>query len=98
MGGSDCSLPMLWAAEHQKDVDVFVLVTDSADHAGQIHPSEALKTYRHKLNIPDARLIVCSLSDQNFTLADAKDAGMLDVVTFDPAVPNIIRNFANGLL
>jgi 60 kDa SS-A/Ro ribonucleoprotein len=31
-----------------------------------------------------------------FTIADARDAGMLDVVGFDTATPNLIADFSRG--
>lgn len=39
MGGTDCALPMLWAARQGVAVDTFVVYTDNETWAGQIHPS-----------------------------------------------------------
>lgn len=47
------------------------------------------------MDIP-AKLIVVGLTATNFTIADPKDPGMLDVVGFDSAVPEIVRNFVTG--
>ena len=41
-GGTDCALPMLWAAENKVPVDIFCVYTDSETWAGGIHPSQAL--------------------------------------------------------
>jgi 60 kDa SS-A/Ro ribonucleoprotein len=41
----------------------------------------------------DAKLIVVGITATNFSIADPSDAGMLDVVGFDSAVPQIIGNF-----
>ena len=48
------------------------------------------------MNIPDAKLIVVGMTSTNFTIADSTDPGMLDVVGFDSAVPELIRNFVMG--
>jgi 60 kDa SS-A/Ro ribonucleoprotein len=95
MGGTDCSLPMLWAMQNKIDVDVFVVYTDSETWAGRIHPKQALDQYRQKTGIP-ARLIVVGMLSNGFTIADPKDPGMLDVVGFDTATPNIMAGFAKG--
>lgn len=95
MGGTDCALPMMYALEKNIAVDVFVIYTDNETWAGNIHPSQALKLYREKTGIP-AKLIVVAMSATEFTIADPKDAGMLDVVGFDTATPNVMAAFARG--
>lgn len=97
MGGTDCALPMLYAAEKNIPVDVFAVWTDNETWAGSVHPAEALRRYRDKTGIP-ARLVVCATSSSGFSIADPKDAGMLDVCGFDTATPQIIAEFASGTL
>jgi 60 kDa SS-A/Ro ribonucleoprotein len=92
-GGTDCALPMLWAAEHKVPVDIFCVYTDSETWAGDIHPSQALRAYRQKMGI-GAKLVVIGMVSNGFTIADPDDAGMLDVVGFDTATPSIIADFA----
>lgn len=48
------------------------------------------------MNIPEAKLIVCGMTSTNFTIADPTDPGMLDVVGFDSAVPELVRSFVLG--
>lgn len=93
MGGTDCSLPMLDALEKKMPIDVFIIYTDSETWAGNIHPTKALQNYRDKMGIP-AKLVVCGMVSNGFTIADPKDGGMLDVVGFDTATPQIIGDFA----
>jgi len=88
-GGTDCSLPMLHAAQHGMKVDKFVVLTDNETCAGSIQPVEALRDYRKKLN-PMAKSIVIGTSVSEFTIADPKDAGMLDIAGFDSAAPQLI--------
>jgi 60 kDa SS-A/Ro ribonucleoprotein len=93
-GGTDCALPMLWAAEHKVPIDLFCVYTDSETWAGNIHPSQALQAYRQKMGI-GAKLAVIAMTSNGFTIADPSDAGMLDVVGFDPATPAVLADFAN---
>lgn len=92
-GSTDCALPMLYAQEKNLDVDAFVVLTDSETWAGSIHPSQALKEYRRTRGIP-AKLIVVGMVSNGFTIADPDDAGMMDVVGFDTAVPELMADFA----
>lgn len=94
-GGTDCALPMLWAMEKKMPVDTFVIYTDSETWAGAIHPAQALRQYRERTGIP-ARLVVVGMVSNGFTIADPDDAGMLDVVGFDTATPELINSFARG--
>lgn len=93
MGGTDCALPIVEATRRKLPVDVFVVYTDSETWAGNVHPAVALRDYRAKMGIP-AKLIVVGMVANGFTIADPKDAGMLDVVGFDAAAPAIMRGFA----
>ncbi len=97
MGGTDCALPMLWAAKQRVPVDVFVVYTDNETWAGKVHPRVALERYRQATGIP-ARLVVVGMTATAFTIADPADSGMLDVVGFDAAAPNLIGAFARGEL
>lgn len=92
-GRTDCAQPMLYALDKKLKVDVFVVYTDSETWFGQIHPVQALQQYRQKMGIP-AKLIVQAFVANRFSIADPNDAGMLDVIGFDTAVPTLIRDFA----
>lgn len=91
-GGTDCALPMVWALQNRVPVDLFCVYTDSETWAGNIHPSRALQEYRQKMGI-GARLVVIGMVSNGFSIADPNDGGMLDVVGFDTATPNIIAHF-----
>jgi 60 kDa SS-A/Ro ribonucleoprotein len=96
-GGTDCALPMLYATAKQRLVDTFVIYTDSETWAGDIHPAQALRAYRQASGI-DARLVVVGMVSNGFSIADPADQGMLDVVGFDTATPQLISDFARGAL
>jgi 60 kDa SS-A/Ro ribonucleoprotein len=92
-GGTDCSLPMLWALVQKIQAEVFWVVTDNETWAGKIHPFQALRQYREKTGI-NAKLVVMGMASTGFTIADPSDAGMMDVVGFDAAVPPVVADFA----
>lgn len=95
MGGTDCALPMIWAARNKIEVAGFVTYTDSETWAGAIHPSQALRDYRKQF-VQDARGVVVGMCSNGFTIADTNDRWMLDVVGFDANVPSVISNFIRG--
>jgi len=106
-GSTDCGQPMLWAAEQWRNakpaqreevgVDTFIVYTDNETYAGAVHPHIALQQYRKLTGIP-ARLIVCGMALNDFTIADPTDRGMLDIAGFDTNAPDIIREFTLGNL
>ena len=94
-GSTDCSLPMVYALKNRIPVDTFAVYTDNETYAGRVHPFEAMKQYRQQMGI-DAKLVVVGMTATNFTIADPKDKGMLDVVGFDTATPDVIAGFSSG--
>lgn len=92
---TDCSLPMLDAIRRDLEVDLFTVITDNETFFGNVHPSQALQAYRKHSGI-NAKLVVISLTPSKFSIADPRDAGMLDVSGFDAAVPVFINDFALG--
>jgi 60 kDa SS-A/Ro ribonucleoprotein len=91
-GGTDCALPMIFATRQGWLVDAFIVITDNETWAGNIHPVQALQEYRRQTGI-QAKLIVIGMTSTGFTIADPKDAGMLDVVGFDADAPALIADF-----
>jgi 60 kDa SS-A/Ro ribonucleoprotein len=96
-GGTDCALPMLYAQARDREIDTFVIMTDSESWAGDIHTSQALADYRRASGIP-ARMVVVAMVANEFSVADPNDPGQLDVVGFDTATPQLISDFARGAL
>jgi 60 kDa SS-A/Ro ribonucleoprotein len=94
-GRTDCAQPMLYAAQHEIPVDVFMVFTDNETWCGKIQPVQALAQYRKQTGI-DAKLIVVGMTATEFTIADPQDAGMLDIVGFDAGVPALIREFVGA--
>jgi 60 kDa SS-A/Ro ribonucleoprotein len=94
-GGTDCSMPMIWATKNKVVVDTFVIYTDNETWAGKVHPFQALREYRQKMGRP-AKLVVVGMTATGFSIADPKDPGMLDVVGFDAAAPQVMADFTRG--
>lgn len=92
MGSTDCALPMIEALKNNIPIDKFVIYTDNETWFGKVHPYKALQKYRKKMGI-NSKLIVVGMTSTNFTIADPTDIGMLDVVGFDTAAPNVISTF-----
>lgn len=94
-GGTDCSLPMIWAEKNKVKVDTFQVYTDNETWAGRMHPHQALERYRQSTGIP-ARLAVVSMTPTSFSIADPDDPGSLDVCGFDSAIPGMLADFSRG--
>lgn len=92
MGATDCAQPMVYALKNKIEIDTFCVYTDNETWYGDVHPFEALKTYRRKVN-PEAKLVVVACSPTEFSIADPSDAGMLDISGFDSNVPSVISDF-----
>ena len=93
---TDMSLPILFALENQIPVDCFVVATDGQTFAGHIHPSEALRQYRQKMDIP-AKAVQLAFVANKFSIMDPKDAGTLDIPGFDGAMPRVLHDFMVGM-
>lgn len=91
-GTTDCAQPMIYATDHNIEVDVFTVYTDNETYFGDIHPYQALQRYRRLVN-PTAKLVVVGMTATEFTIAEPTDPGMLDVAGFDTAVPGVISDF-----
>lgn len=91
-GGTDCALPMLHALKNKWPVESFIIYTDNETWSGYVHPAKALQRYRQVMGIP-AKLVVVGMTATEFSIADPEDAGMLDVVGFDTAAPNVMNDF-----
>ena len=94
-GATDCSLPMEWAKKNRVEVDTFIVYTDNETNANRLPPHTSLENYRQAMGI-GARMIVVAMSPSRYTIANSKDGGMLDVIGFDSAAPNLISAFSSG--
>lgn len=94
-GNTDCSLPMIHAIRNKMPIDIFAVYTDSETNTGMMHPVQALREHR-RITGRDSKLAVVAMCANSFSIADPSDAGMLDVVGFDLATPQVMADFAKG--
>lgn len=87
--GTDCSKPFEEALSKKWKVDKFVSITDNEVNMGSRHPHQALVAYRKAVN-PMAKSVVIGTEMSQFSIADPKDAGSLDIAGFDSAAPQLI--------
>lgn len=93
---TDCSIPFRWALTQKDTFQSFEVHTDSETNCNTARPEQVLAQYRQKRRVP-AKLAVVAYTSIGFTIADPKDAGMLDCVGFDTATPSILQDFfSNG--
>lgn len=93
-GGTDCSVPIVYAHQHWPDVDAFVIFTDHETWRGNIHPVEANWQYRQKWGRP-TKLITQAFVPHSYGIAptEGDDALFLDIAGLDEAGPQIISEF-----
>lgn len=77
--------------------EVFVIYTDNDQNAGVRHPCQALQEYRQITGIP-AKMAVVATQAGTKSIADPKDAGMMDLIGFDSQLPQILHDFISGKL
>lgn len=93
-GSTDCGALISRALQDQRKVDVFVVITDNEHNHGE-DPMTVLRRYREQTGI-NAKLIVIALTATEYSIGSTKDAGVLNIVGFDPVAPTIIRSFCSG--
>ena len=91
-------LPMRDALRRRLPADCFVVITDNETWAGDIHPVEALRQYREGIGMGiAAKLVAVAMtSTGGFSIADPEDGGMLAVVGFDAAGPQVVADFVGS--
>jgi 60 kDa SS-A/Ro ribonucleoprotein len=94
-GGTNLSLPMLYALERKLEVDAFVILTDNESWAGNWrsgHPSQALEEYRRRMGIP-AKMINVQMTSTHVTNNAPDDLLAMECVGFDTSTPLAINEF-----
>lgn len=91
-GGTDLSLPFVWAGRERLAVDGVVVLTDNETWAGRTHPAQALTAYRNAVN-PATRVVVASMTPGGSTIGDPKDPGVLNIAGLDASLPMVVNGF-----
>ena len=91
-GGTDLSLPFVWAAKKRLAVDGVVVFTDNETRAGRSHPVQALETYRRSVS-PDTRVVVAAMTAAGYSIGDPGDPDTLNVAGLDASLPLVVNGF-----
>ncbi|KAK2181316.1 hypothetical protein NP493_403g01020 [Ridgeia piscesae] len=102
-GETDCTQPIQYALQRyespqHRQFDVIVIYTANIPDRPQLSPAAVMQDYRRQAKLPDAKLVVCAMKSNGFTIADPDVPNMLNVVGFDAYAPEVIRRFVNGEL
>ena len=93
-GGTDTSVAIEWAAQHDLEVDVFVILTDNETWAGDRHTCEVLNRYRRKMSLP-SKLGVVAFTGTARTIGDTEDLNTMDFVGMDASLPQGLAAFVS---
>lgn len=92
VGGTDASLPVRYAMEHNIPIDAFAVYTDNESYLGPSHVTQYLSAYRKQMGI-DAKLISLAMTADKYTVADPRDPLQIDLVGMDASTPQLMAAF-----
>ncbi|XP_006786930.1 60 kDa SS-A/Ro ribonucleoprotein isoform X3 [Neolamprologus brichardi] len=93
----DCSVPIQWATENRKAVDVFVTLSNNPLWMLTASPVESLKKHRETSGA-NSKLVMCDLTNIGISIGDTEDRGLLTISGFDLGAFSVIRNLAQDLI
>lgn len=93
-GATDLSLPVRYADEKNIPVDCFIILSDNETWFGNHHPSDCLRAYRKKMNIPTCYVNV-QMTATKFSVADPADFRSLEIAGFDSGMLETISEFVS---
>ncbi|XP_029308988.1 RNA-binding protein RO60 isoform X2 [Cottoperca gobio] len=96
-GSTDCTLPITWATENGKAVDVFIILTNNPLWTFTASPVRSLKKHRQKSGA-NSKLVMCGLTSIGHAIADTEDRGLVSICGFDLGALSVIRNIAQDLI
>lgn len=91
-GGTDCALPIAYAATNLETYDAIIILTDTETWAGPRHGLEVLNSYRKNVN-RDVKVIEIALEAAGYSTMPSNDKNLLRVVGFDASVIQVINAF-----
>lgn len=93
----DCTVPIQWATENRKAVDVFVTLSNNPLWTLTASPVESLKKHRETSGA-NSKLVMCNLTNIGIAIPDTEDRGLLTISGFDLGAFSVIRNLAQDLI
>jgi 60 kDa SS-A/Ro ribonucleoprotein len=91
-GGTDLSMPVVYATRSNKEYDGILIYTDNETWAGRTHPFEELRDYRNRRGL-STKLATVSVTATANRIADPQDALSMDFVGFDTSTPSALSEF-----
>ncbi len=91
-GGTDCSQPLVHAANTLNHYDAIIIFTDSETWAGQRHALDVLNSYRRTVN-KNVKVIEVALAPNASSVMPGDDPNLLRVVGFDASVTEVINEY-----
>ncbi|XP_034558366.1 60 kDa SS-A/Ro ribonucleoprotein [Notolabrus celidotus] len=95
-GSTDCTLPISWATENGKAIDVFIILTNNPLWMFTASPVETLKEHRQNLGV-NSKMVMCGLTSIGHAIVDTEDRGLMSICGFDLGALCVIRNLAQDL-
>ena len=94
-GSTNLNAPLEWLAKNPSvDPELIITMTDNETWSGKGHYVEGLTKLRKKVSHPIAASIAAVTATKS-TVADPSDPHSLEVVGFDPTVPEALAAFTN---
>ncbi|XP_041847430.1 60 kDa SS-A/Ro ribonucleoprotein [Melanotaenia boesemani] len=94
---TDCTLPITWATDNGKSVDVFIILTNNPLWTLAASPVESLRKHRQASGA-NSKLVMCGLTSIGHAIADTEDRGLLSICGFDLGALSVIHNLAQDLI
>lgn len=91
-GGTDCAVPLVYAANKLESYDAILILTDNETWAGPRHGIEVLKSYRKNVN-QDVKVIEIALTATGHSTMPSDDKNILRVAGFDASVVEVINKY-----
>ncbi|GAB1861055.1 60 kDa SS-A/Ro ribonucleoprotein [Camponotus japonicus] len=94
--GTNMSKPLLWAMKQKAKYDVFINIVDQVyEYCDE--SQKALISYRNELNLPQTKLINCSMCCSSTYRKINCDENILTINGFDATVPIVIQAFSQSM-
>lgn len=95
MGGTDAGVAIKYLTDNKIPVDVIFIGSDGETWAGNAHVDQMLNRYRDMMGVP-TKLIFANTESNFWSLTDPKDPLTCNIVGFDAALPQLVREFSLG--
>lgn len=89
----DCTKPIQWALDGDKDFDVFIIFTSCRTVTWETNAMNTIREYRQRPNTRRTKLVVVTMTTNDCFIGDENDHLILNVVGFDSSGMGVINDF-----